>query len=202
MAAVQKDVRRALDQARKSFAERAWAKAFAAFSRADDETPLQAEDLELLAMAAYLIGRDDDYLSTLERAYNAHLDAGQCASRRPLRVLARLSPAHARRDGPRDRLVCARSAAAGARRARMRRARLPAAAGRRAAPWSRATSRPLTPLQLRPPPSASAAATRTWLPVPATSRAGLGCSRGKSKPGSRSWTRPWSRSPPASCRPS
>jgi DNA-binding CsgD family transcriptional regulator len=78
MAAVQKDVRRALDQARKSFAERAWAKAFAAFSRADDETPLQAEDLELLALAAYLIGRDDDYLSTLERAYNAHSDAGQC----------------------------------------------------------------------------------------------------------------------------
>ena len=46
---------------------------------ADQETPLEAEDLELLALAAYLVGRDDEYLRTLERAYNAHINAGQCA---------------------------------------------------------------------------------------------------------------------------
>jgi hypothetical protein len=39
---------------------------------------LGAEDLELLALAAYLIGRDDDYLGTLERASSAHVNAGQC----------------------------------------------------------------------------------------------------------------------------
>ena len=32
-------------------------------SLADQETPLGAEDLELLAMAAYLVGRDDEYLT-------------------------------------------------------------------------------------------------------------------------------------------
>jgi DNA-binding CsgD family transcriptional regulator len=79
MEAVRNDVSHKLDQARRSYGERAWEKAFEAFSRADQESTLGAEDLERLALAAYLIGRDDDYLVTLERAYNAHLDAGQCA---------------------------------------------------------------------------------------------------------------------------
>src|SRR5882724_1724310 len=64
---------------RKHYELRAWADAHNALSRADHETPLEAEDLELLAMAAYLVGRDDEYLRTLERAYNAHINAGQCA---------------------------------------------------------------------------------------------------------------------------
>ena len=46
---------------------------------ADQKSPLEAEDLDLFAMAAYLVGRDDEYLRTLERAYNAHINAGQCA---------------------------------------------------------------------------------------------------------------------------
>jgi DNA-binding CsgD family transcriptional regulator len=78
MVAVRNDVSRKLDQAHRSYRERAWAEAFQAFSRADDEAPLGAEDLELLALAAYLIGRDDDYLGTLERASSAHVNAGQC----------------------------------------------------------------------------------------------------------------------------
>ena len=68
-----------LDRARRSYGQRAWADAYQAFLLADQETPLEAEDLELLAMAAYLVGRDDEYLRTLERAYNAHMNAGQCA---------------------------------------------------------------------------------------------------------------------------
>jgi DNA-binding CsgD family transcriptional regulator len=47
--------------------------------RADQEKPLAADDLELLAMAAYLVGRDDEYLGTLERAYSAHMEVGQSA---------------------------------------------------------------------------------------------------------------------------
>jgi DNA-binding CsgD family transcriptional regulator len=68
---------RNLDRARRSYGERAWAAAFQAFSDADQESPLAADDLERLALSAYLIGRDEEYLKTLERAYNAHRDVGE-----------------------------------------------------------------------------------------------------------------------------
>ena len=64
---------------RKRYEQRAWMDAYSALALADRETSLGAEDLERLAMAAYLIGRDDEYLCTLERAHNAHRDAGQRA---------------------------------------------------------------------------------------------------------------------------
>ena len=66
-----------LDRARRSYGERAWADAFQAFSAADQESPLEVKDLEQLALAAYLVGRDEDYLGTLERAYNAYRDIGE-----------------------------------------------------------------------------------------------------------------------------
>jgi DNA-binding CsgD family transcriptional regulator/tetratricopeptide (TPR) repeat protein len=69
------NTRRALDLAREHYQHRAWTDAYRAFLRADQETPLAAEDLELLAMAAYLVGRDTEYLNALERAHNAHRDA-------------------------------------------------------------------------------------------------------------------------------
>jgi DNA-binding CsgD family transcriptional regulator/tetratricopeptide (TPR) repeat protein len=65
-----------LDRARRSYGQRAWADAFHAFSAADQESALKAEDLEALALAAYLVGRDEEYLKVLERAYNAHRDIG------------------------------------------------------------------------------------------------------------------------------
>jgi DNA-binding CsgD family transcriptional regulator len=68
-----------LECGRKHFELRTWAGAYDALSLADQETPLGAEDLELFAMVAYLVGRDDEYLKTLERAHKAHLNAGQCA---------------------------------------------------------------------------------------------------------------------------
>jgi DNA-binding CsgD family transcriptional regulator/tetratricopeptide (TPR) repeat protein len=66
-----------LERARRHYKQRAWTNACQAFLVADQETPLAAEDLELLAMAAYLAGRDKDYLEALERAHNAHRDTGQ-----------------------------------------------------------------------------------------------------------------------------
>jgi DNA-binding NarL/FixJ family response regulator len=52
----------------------AWQAAYDSLSSADRAIPLGAEDLELLATSAYMLGRDDDYLTALERAYRAHLN--------------------------------------------------------------------------------------------------------------------------------
>ena len=91
-----------LEQGRESFAARAWSDAFEALSRADESAPLGAEDLELLATAAYMLGRDDDYQRLLERAHHAHLDEGdaqravRCAfwvGRQPHRAHGELGPA-------------------------------------------------------------------------------------------------------------
>ncbi len=79
MDAVRRGASRLLDRARNCYEQYAWAEAYKALSRADQATPLGAEDLELLAMAAYMVGRDDEYLGTLERAHNAHVNDGQCA---------------------------------------------------------------------------------------------------------------------------
>jgi DNA-binding NarL/FixJ family response regulator len=54
-----------------------WSDAHRSLTQADRQTGLGPEDLERLATAAYMLGRDDEYLSALERAYQAHLDAGQ-----------------------------------------------------------------------------------------------------------------------------
>ena len=53
------------------------ADAYGALTAADEAAGLGAEDLELLARAAYMLGRDDDYVGGLERAHRAHLDAGE-----------------------------------------------------------------------------------------------------------------------------
>ena len=63
-----------LERGRAHFGRREWADAFRSLSLADAAAALPAADLELLAMAAYLRGRNDDYLRTLERAHQAHLD--------------------------------------------------------------------------------------------------------------------------------
>jgi DNA-binding CsgD family transcriptional regulator len=51
--------------------------AYRSLSHADQEAPLGAEDLEMFATSASMIGRDDDCLDGLERAYRAHLEAGE-----------------------------------------------------------------------------------------------------------------------------
>jgi ATP/maltotriose-dependent transcriptional regulator MalT len=84
-----------LEQGREWYAQRAWADAQRSLSLADQTAPLSADDLERLATAAYMIGRDDDSLKALARAHEAHLDAGEearaarCAFWLGLRLLLR-----------------------------------------------------------------------------------------------------------------
>jgi DNA-binding CsgD family transcriptional regulator len=66
----------AVERGRESYAKRAWAGAYESLSEVDRATPLGADDLELLARSAYMLGRDEDYAAALERAHRAHLDAG------------------------------------------------------------------------------------------------------------------------------
>ena len=51
--------------------------AYKSLAQADQAAPLGTDDLELLAGSAYMLGRDDDYVSALERAHHAYLDAGE-----------------------------------------------------------------------------------------------------------------------------
>lgn len=82
-----------VERARECYAQRAWSAAFGAFTAAGNE--LDAEDLERLAMSAYLIGRDEEYLDALDRAHQAHLQSGatlrsvRCAFWLGLRLLFR-----------------------------------------------------------------------------------------------------------------
>ena len=66
-----------LERGRESYARRAWMDAYTSLSRADEAAPLGAEDLELLATSASMIGRMDDYLALLERAHHVYLDTGE-----------------------------------------------------------------------------------------------------------------------------
>ena len=66
-----------LARGRESYARRTWMDAYKSLSHADQAAPLGAEDLELLATSAYMLGRDDEYVSCLERAYHAYLGAGE-----------------------------------------------------------------------------------------------------------------------------
>lgn len=66
-----------LRRARQAYAERAWREAYEAFSFAEEESPLTAEDLELLATSAYMLGREDEWLRGLERAHHLYADAGE-----------------------------------------------------------------------------------------------------------------------------
>ena len=73
-----------LEPGRESYARHEWVDAYERLSRADRVSPLEAEDLELLATSAYMLGRDDEYVSALERAHHGHLDATGLAPRASL----------------------------------------------------------------------------------------------------------------------
>jgi DNA-binding NarL/FixJ family response regulator len=72
-----------LERGREAFASAAWLDAHRDLAAADAAAGLAPEDLELLARAAYMLGRDDDYRDGLERAHDAYVRAGQarCAVR-------------------------------------------------------------------------------------------------------------------------
>ncbi|HXV96125.1 MAG TPA: LuxR C-terminal-related transcriptional regulator [Gaiellaceae bacterium] len=66
-----------LESGRLAHDRRAWAEAHEQLTRAGAASPLGAGDLELLATAAYMLGRDDEYVSVLERAHRAHVEDGE-----------------------------------------------------------------------------------------------------------------------------
>jgi len=68
-----------LERGRESYAGRAWTDAYESLSHAHQAAPLGADDAELLATSAYMLGLDDEHVSGLERAHHRHLDAGDAA---------------------------------------------------------------------------------------------------------------------------
>ena len=66
-----------LARGREAYATRAWLKAYECLERADAEEAVEPQDLELLATAAFMLGRDDDCIAWLERAHQRHLDDGE-----------------------------------------------------------------------------------------------------------------------------
>ena len=67
----------ALAEGRDAYARRAWEDAYRALSLADQAAPLAVDDLDRLGLAAALTGRGDDFVKTLERIHNLHLEAGE-----------------------------------------------------------------------------------------------------------------------------
>jgi DNA-binding CsgD family transcriptional regulator len=65
-----------LARGREAAARLAWAEAYTALSLADSSSALAGEDLELLATAAYLLGRVGDCLGALQRAQRLHAERG------------------------------------------------------------------------------------------------------------------------------
>jgi DNA-binding NarL/FixJ family response regulator len=72
-----------------------WSDVHRSLTAADAESGLGREELEQLATAAYMLGRDDEYIAATERAHHAHLDAGdpvraaRCAAWLSLNLLQR-----------------------------------------------------------------------------------------------------------------
>jgi ATP/maltotriose-dependent transcriptional regulator MalT len=67
-----------VERARELYASRAWAAAYDSLSAADPAR-LSAGDLEMLASAAFMLGRDDAYVDAWEHAYRFHLSSGDPA---------------------------------------------------------------------------------------------------------------------------
>ena len=72
-----------IERGRDAYARSEWETAYESLARADQLEPLAAEDLELLATSVYMLGREDEWMQTLERAY--HRRAGDGETRRAAR---------------------------------------------------------------------------------------------------------------------
>jgi ATP/maltotriose-dependent transcriptional regulator MalT len=66
-----------LARARSAADQGAWTDALACYSKADEFAALGTSDLEQLATAAFLLGRMDQCLDVLQRAFHLHLAAGE-----------------------------------------------------------------------------------------------------------------------------
>src|SRR5438105_2269881 len=69
-----------LIRGRDACAQGAWLVAYECLRAAGGADQLGPPDLELLATSAYMLGRVEDYVGYLERAYGAHLGAGSPVS--------------------------------------------------------------------------------------------------------------------------
>lgn len=67
----------ALGRGRESVRQGQWVSAFAELSAADRETPLEAADLEALALSAHLSGKDAECVDVLGRAHQGFLAIGE-----------------------------------------------------------------------------------------------------------------------------
>jgi tetratricopeptide (TPR) repeat protein len=63
-----------LEHARASLAQRSWGDAYAQFATADAAAPLDLDDLEKLALAAYLTGHDEESTLVWTRAHHEAID--------------------------------------------------------------------------------------------------------------------------------
>ena len=92
---------RELERGRASYERRAWSDAHAALRSADARGSLGTGDLQRLATAAYMLGRDDEYVQALERAHRIHLadgdilPAARCAFWIGINLAVRGEPARA-----------------------------------------------------------------------------------------------------------
>ena len=66
-----------VDVGRTSYARQDWSAAYDQLSAADRETGLEPADLQLLAVAAYLVGKGDESRDSLSRAFRLHVDRGE-----------------------------------------------------------------------------------------------------------------------------
>ena len=117
-----------LENGREAYARREWRGAHASLGTADRAAPLGAEDLELLATSASMLGRDDEHLLLLERAHHRHSGGRRDAPGRPLRIVGRHAPADPGRDGAWRGVARPGAATGRAGKERVRRAGVPARA--------------------------------------------------------------------------
>ena len=68
---------RRLERGREAYARRSWRDAHESLSAVESAAPLEPADLELLATSAFMLGRDHEYLDTLERAHDVYLQRGE-----------------------------------------------------------------------------------------------------------------------------
>jgi DNA-binding CsgD family transcriptional regulator len=68
-----------VDRGREAFGRQAWGDAYALLATADRDTPLEVEDLERLAVASYLTGRDEESVDVWTRAHHRCAEAGDVA---------------------------------------------------------------------------------------------------------------------------
>jgi DNA-binding NarL/FixJ family response regulator len=66
-----------LELARDAYARRAWLEAYEGLTAAEERSPLDAQDLDLLATCAFMLGRDDECGKWLERGHHRYLEGGE-----------------------------------------------------------------------------------------------------------------------------